>query len=269
VDKRLRYVLVLVGFLIYAGRNQQPIDAAPRLLDWCDVTCGEEASCGTHCLWAVGQDPVHEYTCGTYDGGPANDHCDGDGCATECSWWSAGGDVCWWNGEESTCEDYGLFGICTDGYCNPAMGENCSTCEEDCGCPPSPPPVCGNNNCEVGETFRTCPLDCYEPEEDVCGDEICGSTEDGANCPEDCNFSGDYCGNFGAECPEGWDCVNDVCTWHVTHYVCCGPNKAKTLECAHTPLICTATEKCALLPDADPDNDVPVCQKRWSFQSGG
>lgn len=264
--KRMRYLLVLAGMLLYIGRNQTPLAASSSFLDWCDQVCDDTTSCTTSCLWAVGQEPAHEYTCGTYDGGPSNDHCDGDGCASECSWWSHAEDVCWWNDEETTCEDYGVYGGCGDSYCDPST-ENCTSCETDCGCPPSPPPVCGNYICEVGETFRTCLLDCPEPEEDECGDDICGPTEDGESCPEDCNFSGDYCGNFGAECPEGWDCVEDVCTWHVTHYICCGSSKLGA-KCAYGPEVCAADEKCQLLPGGDPLYDVSVCQKRWKFQSG-
>src|SRR5262245_39595812 len=94
--KRMRYFLVLAGMLLYIGHRQAPVAASASVLDWCDQVCGETASCSTACLWAVDQEPAHEYTCGTWDGGPGNDRCDGNGCETECSWWSLGEDVCWW-----------------------------------------------------------------------------------------------------------------------------------------------------------------------------
>jgi len=54
-------------------------------------------------------------------------------------------------------------------------------------------PVCGNGNCEAGETTTNCPADCTASP--VCGDGNCDTGEDCNNCAQDCG-----------ECPV--DCVH-------------------------------------------------------------
>ena len=49
---------------------------------------------------------------------------------------------------------------CGDGYCDGLMGENCSTCPDDCIGGSYNPRRCGNGVCEQGEDCRTCPNDC-------------------------------------------------------------------------------------------------------------
>jgi hypothetical protein len=163
--------------------------------------------------------------------------------------------VCWWQDEETDCEGYGEFGYCEDGICIPEQGENCTTCEEDCGCPIDP--VCGANGCEVGETYRTCPLDCDEPLDDTCPNEICEEDEDGDSCPDDCTFSGDWCGGF-PECPNGWECLNDVCVWDTDPiFKCCGGIHD---GCANGPSVCDANEVCKF----DADVNKSICQPPFS-----
>jgi hypothetical protein len=247
--------LVIAVFIVYVGHQREIVEAAPVVTDWCSSVCDEEVSCTEPCLVAPPELPAYEITCGEYDGGPANDWCNGDGCADECSWWSIGTDVCWWQDEETDCEGYGEFGYCEDGICIPEQGENCTTCEEDCGCPIDP--VCGANGCEVGETYRTCPLDCEEPPEDTCGNDICEDDEDGDSCPDDCTFSGDWCGGF-PECPDGWECLNDVCVWDTDPiFKCCGGIHD---GCANTPSVCDANEACRY----DDDVSKYICKPPFS-----
>jgi len=55
-------------------------------------------------------------------------------------------------------------GHCGDGDCDPAIGEDCESCEQDC-CGPGPGPgdECGDGQCGPGEGCEECPDDCCEP----------------------------------------------------------------------------------------------------------
>jgi len=77
-------------------------------------------------------------------------------------------------------------------------------------------PVCGNGNCEAGETNTNCPDDC--PSGPVCGDGTCDAGETNANCPDDCP-SGPVCGDgtcdageTNTNCPADCqiDCVHEA-----------------------------------------------------------
>jgi len=264
--RNMRVALVIAVFIVYFGHQREAVvEAAPIVSDWCYEVCDQNASCLEPCRVPQPELPALEITCGMYDGGPANDWCDGNGCADHCAqWWSGASDVCYWQNEQTTCEGYGVFPFCGDLTCAAVQGEDCSSCEEDCGCPLDPAPVCGSYGCEVGESWRTCPQDCgLPPGDNDCGDGYCDEEEDGYSCSQDCHFSGDYCGEFGAECPDGWDCIEDVCTWHVTHYICCGDSPLGD-QCDYGPEVCAADEVCKGLAGFSPYYDPPVCQKRWT-----
>ncbi len=77
--------------------------------------------------------------------------------------------------EEIVVENY-----CGDGTCS--TGEDCSTCEQDCGA------------CET---------------EYYCGDSICNSGEDCSYCPEDCLSSGECCGMNNIYADPGYESVDD------------------------------------------------------------
>ena len=218
------------------------------------IVFGDE-SCTTACITAPPQMPPMETTCGLFDGGPANDWCNGDGCANECAYWSSPSDVCWWEDEEADCETYGNYGECDDGICVLGLGETCSTCEDDCG-PCFVGPACPNSVCEQGETWWSCPQDCWVPDPDVCGDEICGPTEEASDCPEDCTFSNDWCGDF-EDCPEGWECINDWCVWQSNPlFKCCG---GEPEGCANGDEVCNANEYCTR--DSSVGN-IAICKPR-------
>jgi hypothetical protein len=265
VNRQMRYLLVLASILAYIGTHESAVAAAPPRLDWCFEACDGESSCTQPCLFAEGQNPAIEITCGEWDSGPEHDHCNGDGCADECSWWSVGTDVCWWEGQETDCEGYGEFGSCNDQICVPAQGETCSNCAQDCGaCPVNP--TCANNICEPGETFRTCPLDCDPQAEDYCGNDVCGPEEDGESCPQDCTFSGDWCGGF-EECPDGWDCVDEICVWPMEPvYWCCGKGTWYGFDCPYDSSVCAVGQVCAPPKSGMGSGSAPVCQPPWWAQ---
>ena len=257
----LRVAALIAMLIVYVGHQRAVLEAAPTMTapiatEWCANICDEAVSCSEPCLVVVGQEPAMEVTCGQFDGGPTNDWCDGDGCAAECSWWSLGSDVCWWEDEESTCEDYGEFGECGDDVCVAWQGEDCDICPEDCGgtCPTI---SCGNSECELGESWRNCPQDCDPPPDDDCGNGTCGPEEDGDNCPVDCASSGEYCGPSPyMVCDTGWVCMNDQCVWNDPNkFQCCGG-----AACATPPTGCPFGYQC--VADAQ-FFDEPVCLKIW------
>ncbi|MSQ84280.1 MAG: hypothetical protein EXR77_15585 [Myxococcales bacterium] len=68
--------------------------------------------------------------------------------------------------------------VCGNGQCE--SGETASSCSKDCK---TTTPVCGNGKCDSGETATTCAKDCAAPPVG-CGDGKCAS---GETCPMDCN----------------------------------------------------------------------------------
>lgn len=70
--------------------------------------------------------------------------------------------------------------VCGNGQCE--LGETCRSCLDDCG--PCPPAVCGDGKCEDAEDCATCSDDCGKCP--VCGDGICQTNENYQTCPEDC-----------------------------------------------------------------------------------
>lgn len=80
---------------------------------------------------------------------------------------------------------------CGDGKCN--NGENCSSCQQDCG------KCCGNGKCDNGENCSSCEKDCGK----CCGNGKCDNGENCSSCEKDC---GKCCGN--GKCDYGEDCAS-------------------------------------------------------------
>jgi hypothetical protein len=91
-----------------------------------------------------------------------------------------------------------LTTVCGNGQCE--LGETCRTCLVDCGqCPPA---VCGDGKCEDAESCTTCPSDCGKCP--TCGDGICQSSENHQTCSQDCPNELSGCGIFREEsCESG------------------------------------------------------------------
>ena len=70
---------------------------------------------------------------------------------------------------------------CGDAICDPPAGEDCVSCETDCGpCAAT----CGDGDC-IEETCVDCPDDCGVCPPN-CGDGTCDVDETPDNCPADC-----------------------------------------------------------------------------------
>ncbi|CAF1049176.1 unnamed protein product [Rotaria sp. Silwood1] len=91
-----------------------------------------------------------------------------------------------------------LVTVCGNSQCE--LGETCRTCLIDCGqCPPA---VCGDSKCEDAESCETCSSDCGKCP--ICGDGICQTSETYQTCPQDCSNELSGCGIFKEE-----SCVDD------------------------------------------------------------
>ena len=113
---------------------------------------------------------------------------------------------------------------CGDGCCN--VGEDCTTCPQDCI-------ECGDGCCVPGEDTCNCPADCSTD----CGDGCCNGTEDCTNCTTDCNTCGDGCCVSGetactclADCPA--QCGDGCCSPGETFETC--PADCEAIPAAST-----------------------------------
>ena len=112
-------------------------------------------------------------------------------------------------------------------------------CAVEVGCVEGTPgPECGDGQCEDGETFDSCPLDCEEP--NPCGNDVCDPGETSDTCPQDC--------------PAGPECGNGVCETGEDDASCpadCDENPPSELtecledNCANEFAACLAEPVCA------------------------
>jgi len=103
---------------------------------------------------------------------------------------------------------------CGDGTCDEQGGEDCSTCELDCGtCE-----FCGDNVCNNGEDCGTCPGDCGA----CCGNGTCEPERDEncSTCEADC-----ACGT-GEACSNGACTSAGCCDVGTSHCFTCDPSGA-------------------------------------------
>lgn len=143
------------------------------------------------------------------------------------------------------------------GYCNGATCVSCSAGRTDVGeCTSSkqcegggvPGSVCGNGQCQDGETPQNCPNDCMTSGGPYCGDGNCNGTETAGSCDVDCGNEspacqprcggracgddgcGDICGScvLPSTCNSSGQCTVPGCTPSCTGKMCgdngCGGN---------------------------------------------
>ncbi len=101
------------------------------------------------------------------------------------------------------------------------------------------PAVCGNGNCEAGESSVSCPADCGA----VCGDGTCNGGETSATCPADCGSAGGCGDGICAGVAGGENCLtcatDCACVGAGCRRACCGDG------------VCTLKYESAATCDAD------------------
>ncbi len=170
-----------------------------------DICTTNDECIGTQCLGTGSLDCDDDNPC-TADGcddvlgcvhEPIEGPCD-DGNA--CTW----ADKCVvgaCKGQFIACDD---GDPCTSDGCDPQIG--CvATPKDGPGCGPPPGAVCGNGQCEAGESCPTCPSDC-KCDASTCGDGTCQPAESCATCPSDCPCNPNSCGN--GVCEAGETCAS-------------------------------------------------------------
>ena len=210
-------------------------------------------------------------------------------CPADCSGGSCGG-----ISFEGCCEG-GLLKYCDDGVLqqldcsdNPSCGWNGQAGFYDCGTTGgsdpsgtnskscgSVGPVCGNGNCESGESKQSCPADCGSAGP-VCGDGKCEGTETYTNCSKDC--SAPVCGDGECQAPETSESCPADCL--VDTNPVCGDGKCQAPETSEScPKDCTSSGnpvcgngKCedgesaqSCPPDCNPNN-LPNCGNGYCEQ---
>ncbi|MFH1529682.1 MAG: hypothetical protein ABIK09_02985 [Pseudomonadota bacterium] len=166
------------------------------LCDPSETLCTCPLDCGDPCVDVeCGVDPVCGVECPAC---PQYLTCDGGTCVTVC-----GNGQCQPGETKCNCpEDCGQ--PCANKTCGtePVCGEFCGTCSNGYTCSGNNCyPICGNGQCQAGETKCTCPQDCGQP----CAGRVCG------NDP----VCGVYCG----VCP---DQNKQYCGYDGKCYLACG-----------------------------------------------
>lgn len=86
--------------------------------------------------------------------------------------------------------------LCGNGRCDTAATESSATCATDCGALPA---VCGNGQCEAGESCSSCGADCGVCCTPSCAGKVCGNNGCGGSCgsctsPATCDVNGQCVG---------------------------------------------------------------------------
>ena len=151
-------------------------------------------------------------------------------------------------------QDFGGSGdappiVCGDGQCDP--GETADSCAQDC----SSEADCGDGECDKpGGECQSCGQDC---EDNCCGDDECDDWEDCKTCPEDCGMCLD-CPNGLCEdledctsCPEDCgpctECGDDKCEEGEDCHTC--PDDCGECESVCPNELCEEGENCSNCPD--------------------
>ena len=125
----------------------------------------------------------------------------------------------------SSAADVFIIGVptaCGDGFCNGVVGENCSTCPNDCIGGVLGAVVCGNGVCEQGENCRSCPDDCashlgahVEAKDRICCEggpiEMVRSNRMFVGCDHDICNENTHCDASPAPISTTFCCGNGVC----------------------------------------------------------
>ncbi len=78
--------------------------------------------------------------------------------------------------------------------------------------------LCGDGNCDPGETCGGCMKDCGKCNTGTCGDGVCAATEDCLLCPGDCGVCDAGCTSGSAPKCAGCSCESCVCTGPQPNY---------------------------------------------------
>ena len=121
--------------------------------------------------------------------------------------------------------------VCGNNQCE--TGESCSSCSQDCGSCPPPAPVCGNAQCEIGESCSSCSEDCgvCTP---VCGDGSCNGKESCSSCSQDCGICTPTCGDKICNGAETCSSCPGDCNECPPPTPSCGNNQCETGESCTT-----------------------------------
>lgn len=106
--------------------------------------------------------------------------------------------------------------------------------------------LCGDSNCDAGETCGNCKKDCGEcTGGSACGDKTCGVGEDCANCPGDCGTCDPGCTASATGDPGCSGCTCEACVCANDDYCCTNSwDSSCASECAGCGAKCPSVSKC-------------------------
>ena len=128
------------------------------------------------------------------------------------------------------CKDEACFQKCGNIDSQISPGKELLTCMMAQKCIPDVVmPVCGNGQCESGETASSCSQDC-KTTGPVCGNNVCEPPENAQTCSKDCKTTSPVCGNGVCEPPENME----MCSKDCKATAVCGDGKCDSSENAST-----------------------------------